>query len=88
METGLQEEKRMKCFICNQAETVGGRTSVLLEAGHVSLTINNVPARICPKCGETYAEDSVAANLLRQAEELARAGMKVEVCEYELTGKR
>jgi YgiT-type zinc finger domain-containing protein len=72
----------MKCFICNQAETLAGVTSVLFERGHVRLTINNVPARVCPGCGEAYAEESVAANLLRQAEELARAGMKVEMCEY------
>ena len=73
----------MKCFICNQAETVTGRTRVLLERGHVSLTIHNVPVRICPTCGEAYAEDSVVGNLLRQAERLARAGTKVEVREYE-----
>jgi YgiT-type zinc finger domain-containing protein len=72
----------MKCFICNQAETVSGRTSVLLKRGQVSLTINNVPARICTTCGEVYTVEGVAANLLRQAEQLARAGTKVEVCEY------
>jgi YgiT-type zinc finger domain-containing protein len=72
----------MKCFICNQAETVTGTTAVLFERGQLSLTIKAVPARICPICGEAYAEESVAANLLRLAEELARAGTKVEVCEY------
>ena len=72
----------MRCFICNQAETMPGATSVLLERGQASLTINNVPARICPTCGEAYAEENVAANLLHQAERLARAGTKVEMCEY------
>ena len=72
----------MKCFICNQAETDPGTTSVLLERGNVSLTITNVPARICPRCGEAYADESVAANLLREAEEMARSGVKVEVREY------
>ena len=72
----------MKCFICNQAETSAGTTSVLLERGHVSLSIRAVPAIVCPTCGETYVEESVAANLLRQAEQLARAGAKEEVCEY------
>jgi len=78
----------MKCFICNQAETVAGKTSVLFERGHLSLTIEGVPARICPTCGEAYTEESVAANLLRQAEELSRAGTKVEVCEYRKVGER
>ena len=76
----------MKCFICNQAETEARQTSVLFERGHVSLTINRVPVRICPKCGEAYAEEEVAVNLLRQAEQLARAGTKVEVCEYQAFG--
>jgi YgiT-type zinc finger domain-containing protein len=72
----------MKCFICNQAETVAGSSSVLFERGHASLTNQSVPVRVCPECGEAYAEESVATNLLRQAEELARDGSKVEVCEY------
>jgi YgiT-type zinc finger domain-containing protein len=82
MEAGLQEQKSMKCFICNQAETVTGTTAVLFERGQLSLTIKAVPARICPICGEAYTEESVAANLLQQAEELAKAGMKVELREY------
>jgi YgiT-type zinc finger domain-containing protein len=48
----------MKCFICNQAETALGLTSVLLERGHLSLTVTNVPARICPNCGEAYADET------------------------------
>ena len=73
----------MKCFICNQEETVAGRTSVLFERGHLSLTINNVPARICPSCGEAYVDEGVASDLLKQAEQLAKAGTKVDVCEYQ-----
>lgn len=72
----------MKCFICNLAETIPGLTSVLLERGHLSLTIKRVPARICPHCGEAYADEAVAAALLRQAEEMARAGAKVDMQEY------
>jgi YgiT-type zinc finger domain-containing protein len=75
----------MKCFICNQAETALGLTSVLLERGHLSLTVTNVPARICPNCGEAYADEMVTANLLRQAEAMAKAGAKVDVCEYALS---
>ena len=76
----------MKCFICNQVETIPGTTSILLERGHLALTIENVPARICPHCGEAYADETVAANLLHLAEGMARAGAKVAVREYEPTG--
>ncbi len=73
----------MKCFICNQEKTITGKTCVLFERGHMSLTICNVPARICPICGEAYTDESVTVNLLRQAESLASAGTKMDVCEYE-----
>lgn len=82
MEIRLQGQKEMKCLICQQAETVAGATSVLLERGEMTLTVTGVPARICPNCGEAYADETVAANLLRQAERMARFGMKVETREY------
>jgi YgiT-type zinc finger domain-containing protein len=75
----------MKCIICNQGETVPGMTSVLLERGQMSLTLKNVPARICPNCGEVYADEIVTTNLLRQAEKMAKAGTKLDVCEYALS---
>ena len=73
----------MKCVICHQAETASGLTSVLLERGQMSLTLTNVPARICPACGEAYADETVTVNLLRQAERMSRAGTKLETQEYE-----
>jgi len=48
----------------------------------VSLTITNVPARICQPAARRYTEEGVVAILLRQAEELAGAGTKVAECEY------
>ena len=72
----------MKCVICHKAEIVPGLTTVLLERGEISLTVTDVPARVCPNCGEAYADEAVAANLLRQAETLAQEGMKVETREY------
>lgn len=72
----------MICLICNEAETLEGRTSVVLERDEVALTFHNVPARICPHCGEAYADESVTANLLWQAESLALAGAKFETLEY------
>ncbi len=84
MEIKFQEKKTMKCMVCNQAETFPGLTSVLLERNEVTLTFKNVPTRICPNCGEAYADESVTAGILREAEKMARAGMKVGVREYAL----
>lgn len=83
MEARIQEQKGMKCVICSQAETTPGTISVLLERDPLSLTLTKVPAQICPHCGETYANETVTANLLRQAEKMAKDGAKVGLCEYE-----
>ncbi len=74
----------MKCIICEEAETLPGLTSVLLEREEHSLTFNNVPAQICPHCGEAYADEAVAIVLLHEAEKMARAGTKLEALEYAL----
>jgi YgiT-type zinc finger domain-containing protein len=72
----------MKCVICNAAETLPGMTSILLERDHLTLTVNNVPAQICPNCGEAYADETVTSNLLRMAGRMVKAGIKVSVSKY------
>ena len=72
----------MKCLICNQGETLPGTTSVLLERDELRLTIEHVPAQLCPLCGEAYADETVATTLLREAEARVMAGIKVDTCEY------
>jgi YgiT-type zinc finger domain-containing protein len=72
----------MKCFICNQAETITGTTSVLLESSQMTLTIRDVPARICPQCGEAYVGEAVTEALLHHAGRMARAGTKVHESEF------
>jgi len=75
----------MICLICRQAEIVGGLTSVNFERGELKLTVNNVPARVCPGCGEAYVDEDVAVRLLRDAEEMSAAGMMEGVVEYNKT---
>ena len=72
----------MNCLICRQAETVDGLTSVTFERGEMRLVVNNVPARICPSCGEAYVDENVAVQLLRDAEEMSAAGVMEAKLEY------
>lgn len=72
----------MKCLICRQAETVDGLTTINFEHGEFRLVVNNVPARVCPSCREAYVEEEVAVRLLRDAEEMSRAGIYDDVIEY------
>ena len=73
----------MLCLICRQAETVDGRTSVRFERGEMKLVVNNVPARLCPSCGEAYVEEQVAVRLLRRADEVSATGEVDSVIEYD-----
>lgn len=72
----------MICLICRQAEIVDGSTAVHFERGEMRLTMNNVPAQICPSCGEAYVAEDVAAKLLREAEKLSAIGEWDNVREY------
>ena len=84
MEQRFPESQIMICVMCRQAEIVGGLTSVLLERGEFRMVVNSVPARVCPSCREAYVEEDVAVRLLRDADEMSRAGMLDVVCEYDM----
>lgn len=72
----------MICLICRRAENIDGITSVNLERGEMRLLIKNVPAHVCPGCGEVYVEEEVAGQLLREAEEWSAAGESDDIIEY------
>jgi len=72
----------MICLICRQVEIVETLTSVSLQRGEMHLMINNVPARVCPSCGEAYVDEEVAVRLLQSAEEIDQAGMLDTHYEY------
>ena len=69
----------MKCLVCKQSEPGPGLTTVALERGEFSLVLKNVPALICPECGEAYTDESTAARLLEIALEIEAEGLQVEV---------
>lgn len=73
----------MICLICRQAEIIESFTSVSFQRGEMHLVINNVPARVCPSCGEAYVNEEVAVRLLQDAEEMSEAGMLNAHCEYD-----
>jgi YgiT-type zinc finger domain-containing protein len=62
----------MKCVVCKQAETRPGVTTVTLGRGDSTFVVRDVPAQVCPNCGEDYVDSKVTAELLRSAENLSR----------------
>ena len=72
----------MKCILCKQAETRPDATTVTLERDGFRLVVKNVPAQVCPNCGEAYADEAAAIRLLAAAEKLTDSGNLTDVCEY------
>ncbi len=72
----------MKCLMCKQAEPRPGLTTVTLERGELSLVLKNVPALVCPECGEAYADEATAARLLETALEMEYNGLLMDVRQF------
>ncbi|HEX2257696.1 MAG TPA: type II toxin-antitoxin system MqsA family antitoxin [Afifellaceae bacterium] len=72
----------MKCPICRTGETEDGVATVTLERDALTLVVRGVPARVCRNCGEEYVDRAEAARLMRDAEEAARIGVKVDVRDF------
>jgi YgiT-type zinc finger domain-containing protein len=72
----------MNCLICRQAEIVDGFTPVTLEREEFRLLIDNVPAHICPGCGESIVDEDVAVHLLSMAENVVNEGIIEDIRDY------
>jgi YgiT-type zinc finger domain-containing protein len=76
----------MTCVICKKAEPQTGRVTVTLERGNMTLVVKGVPASVCPNCGEEYMDEVTTRQLLETAEDVASAGVQVEIREYHPVG--
>ncbi len=72
----------MNCIICRQAELIYGFTSIPFERDEFRLLMRNVPAQVCPNCGEAVVDEDVAAELLKKTENIFEQGLQDEVRDY------
>lgn len=72
----------MKCVICKHAETALGTTTVTLERDALTCVIKQVPAQVCPNCGEDYVDENVTGDLLKSAEQMVKDGTQVDIRQY------
>lgn len=75
----------MNCVICRHGEPKPGVTTVTLERGAMTLVIKDVPARVCPHCGEEYLDESVTDQLLVMVDQAAKAGVQVDIRRFVAT---
>ena len=72
----------MICLLCRQAETVDGFTSAAFERDETRLVVRQIPARVCPGCGEAYMDEGVVVALLRELDELTATGIMETVVQF------
>ena len=72
----------MSCTICNQAEPQAGAVTVTLERDGAIFVMKDVPALLCPNCGEEYVSERVSARVLKLAEQAFDEGVKLDVRHY------
>ena len=72
----------MNCIICRQAELIDGFSSIPFERDEFRLLMRNVPAQVCPNCGEALVDEDVAAELLKKTEDVFEQGLQDEVRDY------
>ena len=72
----------MICPVCRQDEIVDGLTVVVFERGEFKLSIYDVPARICLRCGDAYVDANIAIQLLSSVQKRYEAGLLETQAEY------
>ena len=72
----------MKCAICRQGETSGGKATVVLERGETTVIIKGVPAEICQNCAEYYLSQELTAKVMAMAEEAVKHSAEIEVIRF------
>ena len=72
----------MFCLICRQAELINGFTSTPFERDEFRLLIRNIPAQVCPNCGEAIVDEDVALHSLEKADVIFEQGIMEGACEY------
>jgi YgiT-type zinc finger domain-containing protein len=69
----------MICLTCKVGTPESGFTTVTLERGDTIVVFKNVPAQICPNCGEKYFDAAITGHLLSQAQDAVAKGAEVEI---------
>lgn len=58
----------MICLHCKTGIPKLGKTNVMLERDEHFVIIKNVPADVCPNCGEYYLSEQIADSVLKQTD--------------------
>lgn len=66
----------MKCLKCFAGELQVGTTSLTYnrEGSPIQVTVDGIPAEICPVCGEVYLSEAIAQQIFNMVNPILEAG--------------
>ena len=67
----------MICVICKRGSPEPGHDTATFTRGEVTVVIRQVPALVCPDCGEAYYDETVTDLLLSIVNETVAAASRV-----------
>ena len=73
----------MKCVICRKGESKAGKTTVTFDHTGLTMVVREVPAQICPVCGEEYVDEKAAREILAAATRMERTGTQAVILKYQ-----
>lgn len=72
----------MICIVCRESHTVSSYTSINFERDEFRAVVHQVPAQVCPACGESYLDEETTAYLLKRVERILEEGELDVVQDY------
>lgn len=64
----------MICVVCRESHTISGFSSIRFERDEFRAVMHQVPAQVCPACGEAYLDETTTADLLKRVEQILEEG--------------
>jgi YgiT-type zinc finger domain-containing protein len=67
-------EPSMICVVCREAQTVSGFSSISFERDEFRAVVHQIPAQVCPACGESFLDEETTVELLKRVEKILEEG--------------
>lgn len=72
----------MECVICKNGKTEQGFVTYSVERNNVIIVFKNVPALVCPNCGDFYLSEETTTLLLEKAAKAIEKGVEFEIINF------
>lgn len=72
----------MNCQTCKIEELTPGTVTVTHDLNGTTIVVREVPASVCPNCGDYMLDESIAERLYDLVRQAAARGVEVEILRF------